>query len=422
MTRTNNIRMRQINLAFCAKSRLHPYSPRVTVEHEMKLLKTIPRVLVLMPTVQKACRDKLQGVLRYARRNGPWDVQTFDGHPFNTQLGALRNWKPDGVIYGNDPNLPPFPHLCGVVGVRMDSPLKDTLSSVRHSSRLIAEAAAEHLLQLGLSRFGFVGSVPASGWSETRAVAFAARLAQAGYTSQTYASTHPEDWGLEQPYMRAWLESLPKPCGLMVAMDLRAKQVLDTCLASGLRVPEDICVVGVDNDETVCENTTPTLSSVLPDFEEGGYLAAELLDRQMRGLTDKPSHLQYGVKQVVQRGSSLFVPHSGYLLSSALEFIRLNVCAGIRVADVVAHMNVSRRQAERHFRTICGCSILDEIQRRRLEQVCKLLRETRMAISEIGTRCGYGSEVYLKVLFKKRHGMTMRDYRKAYGKKFTDKR
>jgi LacI family transcriptional regulator len=122
------------------------------------------------------------------------------------------------------------------------------------------------------------------------------------------------------------------------------------------------------------------------------------------------------VKQVVQRGSSLFVPHSGHLLSSALEFIRLNACAGIRVSDVVAHMNVSRRQAERYFRSICGCSILDEIQRRRLECVCALLRETRMAISEIGTRCGYGSEIYLKVLFKKRHGMTMRDYRKVYSR------
>jgi len=410
--------MRQINLAFCAKSGLHPYLPRVTVKHEMKrrFLKTIPRVLVVMPNVEKACRDKLRGILRYAHLNGPWDVQTFDSHPFNTRLGSLRNWKPDGVIYGDYRSLPPFPHPCGVAGVRLDCPLKGTLSSVNHSSRLIAEASAEHLLQLGLAYFGFVGSVPTFGWSETRAVSFAAYLAQAGYTSQTYVSTHPEDWGLEQPYMRAWLESLPKPCGLMVAMDLRAKQVLDTCLASGIRVPEDICVVSVDNDETICENTTPTLSSVLPDFEEGGYLAAELLDRQMRGLMDKPSHMQYGVKQVVQRRSSLFIPHSGHLLSSALEFIRLNACAGIRVSDVVAHMNVSRRQAERHFRTIRGYSILDEIQRRRLEQVCKLLRETRMAISEIGTRCGYGSEIYLKVLFKKRHGMTMRDYRKVYSR------
>lgn len=382
---------------------------------KQRFLKNIPRILVVMPTVEKACRDKLQGILRYAHMNGPWDVQTFDSHPFNAQLGSLRNWQPDGVIYGSDHRLRPVSRFSRVASVELDgfAESADTLSSVHHSSRLIAEAAAEHLLHLGLTQFGFVGSVPGSPWSETRAGAFVARLALAGHACQTYTPIHPEDWGLEQAHMQAWLEALPKPCGLMVAVDLRAKQVLDTCLAAGIRVPEDVCVVSVDNDETICENTTPTLSSVLPDFEQGGYLAAESLDRQMRGLLTKPSRITYGVKRVVQRKSSLFIPQSGHLLASALEFIRLNAGAGIRVSDVVHYMNVSRRYAERHFRSVFGHSILEEIQRQRLERVCALLRATNLPIGDIGARCGYGSDIYLKVLFKKTYGMTMREYRNA---------
>lgn len=382
---------------------------------EPKCQKKIPRVLVAIPVLQKACRDKLHGILRYARLHGPWDVQTVDGHPFNAQLGSLHNWQPDGVIYSRKDRLQPFSRFRRVASVLLDGLPEDfgKIPTVNHSSRLIAEAAAEHLLQLGLTHFGFIGSVPASQFSATRAGAFSARLVQAGHACQTYIPTHSEDWGLEQTYMRAWLEALPKPCGIMVAMDLRAKQVLDTCLAAGIRVPEDVSVVSVDNDETLCENTTPTLSSVLPDFEKGGYLAAELLDRRMRGLLGKPAHITYGVKRVVQRQSSMFMPRSGHLLSSAVEFIRVNAGAGIRVSDVVSHMNVSRRQAERHFRTACGHSILDEIQRHRLERVCTLLNETRLPIREIGARCGYGSEIYLKVLFKKTYGVTMRDYRKV---------
>ena len=208
------------------------------------------------------------------------------------------------------------------------------------------------------------------------------------------------------------MQALPKPCGLMAAVDLRAKQVLDTCRTANIRVPEEIAVVGVDNDATICENTTPTLSSVLPDFEGGGYLAAELLDRLFRGLQRKTLHLTYGVRGIVQRQSSQYLRQSDRMIASAIEFIRLNACAGITVTDVVTQMSVSRRYAERHFRAACGHSVLDEIQHHRLERVCSLLRETNLPIREIGERCGYDTEIYLKVLFKKRFGMTMRDYRK----------
>jgi len=197
----------------------------------------------------------------------------------------------------------------------------------------------------------------------------------------------------------------------MVAHDPRAKQVLDTCLAAGIRVPDEIAVVSVDNDLTICENTVPTLSSVFPDFEGGGYLAAELLDNLLRGVHDKPRQITYGIRDVIQRRSSLHQRHFDRLIAAAVEFIRLNACAGITVSDVAKHVNVSRRHTERQFRAMRGHSILDEIRNRCLERVCALLRETNQPIGKISESCGYDSDTYLKTFFKKRFGMTMRDYR-----------
>jgi LacI family transcriptional regulator len=188
--------------------------------------------------------------------------------------------------------------------------------------------------------------------------------------------------------------------------------VLDTCPRPAITLTEENRRIGVDNDETICENTRPSLSSVLPDFEGGGYLAAELLDRLMRAPSRKAVRLTYGVKRVVHRLSSLDIRVSSPLAATALEFIRLNACAGITVTDVARRLNVSRRFAEIHFREARGHSILEEIQRQRLDRVRALLRETDLPIGEIGARCGYGTETYLKALFKARFGITMRDYRK----------
>ena len=198
----------------------------------------------------------------------------------------------------------------------------------------------------------------------------------------------------------------------MAAMDIRGKQVLDACAFAGIRVPEEVSVIGVDNDETICENTTPTLSSVLPDFEGSGYLSAELLDRLMRSESHRVVHLTYDVKRIVHRLSSQDMKNSSRLAVSAMEFIRLNACGGITVMDVARHLKVSRRFAELRFREARDHSILDEIQYQRLERVRALLRETTLPIGAIGERCGYPTETYLKTLFKKRFGITMREYRK----------
>jgi len=411
-----------------------------------KTLHQTPRVLFVTDTAMKACRDKQAGILRYAHLHGPWDIQTLEYHTHASRLGDLVNWRPDGIILEpvkeavmrqvSRKRIPCVWLEGGVSG-------NDKRPSVTHDPKPIAEAAADHLLALRLPHFAFVGSIPDSFWSQWRAEIFAARVAAAtGATCHHYTPIHPEDWGLEQRHLQAWLRQLPKPCGLMVAHDPRAKQVLDTCLEAGIRVPGEIAVVSVDDDPAICERTTPTLTSVAPDFEGGGYLAAELLDGLMRSSKvlkcesskvpspPAPSGAEscgnfrtlelpnfrtvYGIKGIVPRLSSLHLGRASGLISTALEYIRLNAHNGIGVPDVVAHLNVSRRYVEHLFRTVLRRSVLDEIQNRRLERVCALLRETRLPIGEISESCGYDGP-RLKVLFKQHFGMTMRDYRNDRG-------
>lgn len=382
-----------------------------------KFLKSVPRVLVMLsPASEKVRREKFQGILKYARLHGPWDVQLFDDRPFISKLSDFENWRPDGIITRGDLSLfkplIPKPEIIPTVYLDADPRHCHNGMIVRHDLAATSQAVAEHYVRQGLAHFAYVGSVPDSYWSAVRGDAFAKRVRQDGFTCFFYTSRDAEDWSLEQPSLRDWLIALPKPCGLFAALDLRARQVLDTCQTAGIRVPEEIAIIGVDNDETICENTVPTLSSVQADMEGGGYRAAELLDDLMRGKKRRRVSLTYGLRQIVHRQSSQCARALNRLAMLAVEFIRLNACERITVPDVARHLGVSRSFAEKSFRKSLGHSLLEEIQTRRLERICSLLRETPLPIGEIGRRCGYSTEPYLKRLFKRTFGMTMREYRK----------
>ncbi len=382
-----------------------------------KFLRSVPRVLVMLsPASEKVRREKFQGILKYARLHGPWDVQLFDDRPFISNLGDFANWRPDGIITRRDLGLfsalIPNPEKIPTVYLDADPRHCHNGMVVRHNLAATSQAVAEHYIRQGLAHFAYVGSVPDSYWSTVRGEAFAKRVRQEGFTCFFYTSQDTEDWGLEQSAMRNWLVALPKPCGLFAAFDLRARQVLDTCQTAGIRVPEELSVIGVDNDETVCENTIPTLSSVQADLEGGGYMAADLLDGLMRGKKRKGVSLSYGLQRIVHRQSSQCARALNRLAMLAVEFIRLNACENITIPNVARHLGVSRSFAEKSFRKSLGHSILEEIQTRRLERICSLLRETSLPIGEIGRRCGYSTEPYLKRLFKRTFGLTMREYRK----------
>lgn len=388
-----------------------------------KYLTQIPRVLVMIaPTSQKVLREKTLGIMRYARLHGPWEIQFVDESPLVSRFGALENWRPDGIITRESPAALA---ALGVRAARIPTVFFDAglgggcgRPAVQHNVREAAEKVADFFLGSGLERFAYVGAalVPQPFWSAERGQAFAARLRAKGFSCAIYEPKNARDWGIEQKHMRQWLLDLPKPCGLFVAFDQQAKQVLETCLTAAVRVPEEVSIISVDNDELICENTVPTLSSVQSDFEGGGYLAAELLDRLMRRKVRKPACLSYGFQRIVERQSSRFREKTSWLIGQAAEFIRLNAGEGVTVPEVARHLRVSRSTLDKRFRKELGHSVLSAIQRQRLERLCVLLRETAMPIGEAGERCGYVTEAYLKRLFKRTFGMTMREYRTRHSR------
>jgi LacI family transcriptional regulator len=383
-----------------------------------------PQVALLLPTSVKVCRDMRRGVLQYVHRHGPWGLHILEGRQGEQKLIRLKEWGCTGII-GRlyTPELAEAAFAAKVPMIIMD-PSPDLLrpgqpltkqNVVRSDTAAVGRMAARYFLERKFTHFAYVGEVHGQAWSETRGQAFADVVRSAGFACHVYGAlpkAEQEDAGLERDRLCAWLKHLPKPAALLAAMDNRGRQVLDACAWAGVTVPRDIAVLSVDNDEDLCETTTPTMSSILFDAERASYEAAGHLDALMRHATRKRRVIVYGPLHVVSRGSTEVSQVSDIVVVQALEFIALNACTGIGVPDVVRHVRVSRRLAELRFRRALGHTVLDEIQRVRLERVCTLLRETNQQILEIIGACGFESESHVSTLFRRQRGCTMRDYRK----------
>lgn len=389
----------------------------------LKILNNIPRVMVIQETSVQPGRDKLRGIFNYAHLYGPWHLQLVQGRSGEHKPTTATDWKEyDGIIAGQMMlDLSDVLKRTRTPIVLMD-PLDDALkpgspfaklSCTLDDSDRVGKAGADYFLERGYKHFAFVGEPLNRNWSVHRGESFVRRLGEAGSVCHLFAPpTTATDWKTDEGQLATWLKALPKPVALLAAMDTRAHQVIDLCAATGLRVPQDVAVLGIDNDELLCNGSIPTLSSIRRDTETCGFLAAQMLDRLMRKETRKREVIRYGVREIVTRDSTQreAVP-TDPLVQRAREFIRINAGTGIGVPDIVKHLNVSRRLAEMRFRAAYSRSLLDEIQNVRLERVEKLLRETDLALTDICTRCGYQTDVHLRRVFKGRFGCSMRDYR-----------
>lgn len=402
-----------------------PLGYNLSLKAMPKIFTQTPRVVVILETCVQPDREKLDGIFKYVRLYGPWHLHIIQNRIGEQRLAHFEAWHADGVIVGQSMLdmeealararaplvlIDPLPrHLAP------GSPFA-RFSAVRNDAAQVGAAAADYFLEHGFRNFAYVGEVLDRPWSQGRGQGFAGRLGEVGHACRIYpALTAKErrDWAVEQAKLTRWLAALPKPVALFAAMDIRARQVLETCLINGIKVPEEVAILGVDNDEQLCLGSFPTLSSIECDMGSCGFMAAQLLDEQMRGKRKRKVGLTYGVKRIVARQSTHAVqPVQDQLVARALEFIRLNACEGIGVPDVVAHLKVSRRLAELRFRQSCGRSILDEIQSVRLERVRRLVTETDYPVSEITDRSGFQTDDHLRRMFKRAYGVSMQEYRK----------
>jgi LacI family transcriptional regulator len=283
----------------------------------------------------------------------------------------------------------------------------------------IGKMAAEHLLDRGFRFFAYCGFEDMFA-ARNRGEIFRKRIAETGFEAYVYKEPRSRVkrlWENEQNLMADWLKSLPKPVGLMASNDDRARQVMEACKIAGLHVPEEVAIIGVDNDDLVCNLSHPSLSSVALNFERSGYEAAELLHKLMAGKKVANKKIVVHPTHVVTRQSTDILAMEDPDVVEAVRFIRQHSKEPIQVSDVVEAATVSRRLLYQRFHEVLGCSPKEEIRRARVEQIVRLLMETNLPISKIALTLGYANVAHIARYFRQEKGMNLQTYRKLYGSK-----
>lgn len=375
-----------------------------------------PQVAIFIETSKTFGRGILQGISTYSRTHGPWSIFIDEWGPATSLPAWIKNWEGDGIIARiRSQQMAERMLQSGV-------PIVDTLHQVSNlglpgvysDDIAIAEIAFKHLLDRHLRHFAFVG-VERSNWSLRRRNAFAEIALQNGFECEQYAPLSRrrfvESWDGGQEDLGDWLESLPKPIGLMAAHDLRALCVLDACRRRNIAVPEQVAVVGVDNDDVFCEVIDPNLTSISHQAEQIGYEAAALLDRLIKGKAAPASPLMLPPKTLVSRRSTDIIAVDDLAVASALEFIRRNACAEINVALISQHVNLSRRTLERRFMKLVGKTPHQIIAEERLRRAKQLLVDTDFTLEKIAVMAGFSSAAYLSVVIKEHEKCTPNEFR-----------
>lgn len=383
--------------------------------------RSVPKIVLLVETARGYGRQLLRGIVRYARHHGPWSFYVTPGD-IEQAIPKLQRWGGTGVIARvTTPAMAKAILKSGLPTIVLDlsdAQLRPTnrlskLSEIASDSRHAAYMAADHLLERQFRHYAFVG-IADRVWSDRRQAGFCDRVIAAGFTPLVYAAASRKGdgaWGREQVRLAAWLKKLPKPLGLMACNDDRGREVLEACRAADIRVPEQVAVVGVDNDDLLCDLADPPLSSVALNAEQGGYRAAALLDKMMRGGKRIPARLVVEPLGVVTRQSTEIIALDDTEVVRAIQFIQKHAVAPIRVDDVVECVQISRRALELRFRQTLGRTIHAEILRVRLERSRRLLQETDLPISKVATSVGFDTASYFVQIFRKINGTTPARYR-----------
>ncbi|OGV69516.1 MAG: hypothetical protein A2283_09580 [Lentisphaerae bacterium RIFOXYA12_FULL_48_11] len=381
-----------------------------------------------METSLQSGRDALFGIARFAReQRDKWSIYCEASGVRDSLPAWLKKWRGHGIIarVENREISEKFKRLgVPVVNILGDYHHED-IPHVLADNQSIGRLAAEHLIERGYRNFAFCG-LKGIKWSESRYMSFLKRVKESGcgcphfyavppYGRQPWYSISQSPWEAAEDMLAKWLKKLPRPVGLMVCSDLRGQFVIEACRRAGIMVPEQIAVIGADNDEPICELCNPPLSSVIPNHEQVGYQGAALLMRMMKG----ESLSSAMVVKVQPRGVSLrqstdVLAMDDFAVADALRYIREYAIEGIGVQDVVSHVRMSRSVLQRKFRHGLNRSIYDEIMQVRITYAQRLLAESDLSIGLVAEKSGFGSQEYMTDVFRRKLGQPPARYRKSH--------
>lgn len=373
----------------------------------------IPEVAVLVDTSRSYGRDIVRGIRRYVAEHGPWSLY-LEPRDLRSQFPAwLKNWRGDGILSRTvDETL--LRHLKAarlpVVELRT-TVLKHPFPFVGMDNSVIGERVAQHLHNRGFQHFACVLDDSENFFIE-RSELFAKTVRDLGCTCPVFHSKR-QNWDQHQRELASWLRELPKPAGVFAVNDQMGFWVLDAARRAGIAVPEEVAVVGAENDNMLCETASPPLSSVRLRGQAVGYHAAKLLDEWMAGKRiPQPAERHYHLPgDIVVRQSSDIVAVEDARIAAALRFIRQHATEQIDVPRVAREVALSRTVLERRMKALIGRSPGEEINRLRFAAVEKLLAQTDLTLDAIAARCGFAHPQYMAEAFKKRLGMTPGEFR-----------
>lgn len=381
-----------------------------------------PRVLVAIGLGFGYGRDMVAGIVSYAREHGPWEfigqvgpmveavaierAPAFDGVIFHQmQWGAaeavLKRGAP-AVSVGGDMHTPRIPHVTA-------------------DSAAIAAMAFEHFRELGFERFAVYGGNPAV--RARRIEAFRTLVESAGYTCddlgpgsrhQWFNANENQLWAREVKQLKQALPKLTRPVAMFTWSTEEARPVVAACEEVGIKVPDEIAVLGVDDDEAVCELANPPISAIDHGCETIGWEAARMLDRLMRGERLPSTTLQVPPVRVVVRQSTNTLAVDDPIVVTAMRFIQANFAQSITTQDVMREVRVSRPTLEQHFRRVLGHSVHRQITLVRIKHAKELLHATRLDLASVSVRCGFSYPSKFSAVFKRETGQSPSAYRERH--------
>lgn len=374
-------------------------------------------VAVIVETSNDYARGILRGIHQYARARPGWAIYLTEHGRHEIDESFAGDWRFDGVIARIETEL--MARIITDMGVpTIDvsaARLIQGIPWVETDDEAITRLAIEHLRDCGLQNFAFFGD-PFYNWSVWRQQNFERILGRPDIIrSRIFNLPQRKEprvrWWTQREAIREWLAALPKPVGIFACYDGCGQQLLEICRYYGFMIPEDIAVIGVDNDQLLCELATPSMSSVIPNSPRTGVYAAELLDRMMDGEVLPERKYVIEPLGVHKRVSTDVLTVGDRHVAEAISFIRKNVHKNIGVEDLLNIVPLSRRVLEARFQSALNRTPHQEILRVKTNAVRELLLETDMTLSEISEALGLQHTEYLSVFFKKETGMTPKEYR-----------
>jgi LacI family transcriptional regulator len=378
-----------------------------------------PHVALLIDMSSAYGRGLLHGIYTYVREHGPWSTSLTElGRYDPAPRWLIDDLRVDGIIARIENN-----RIANSL-LKLQVPVVNVSSALNipqfpwivpdHAA--ISQLAAEHFFQRGFRHLGFCGN-QLFNFSNWREMEFSRLVLAAGCSCSIFRQRRRGQRGHltmseEQQQLGDWIQALPKPVGIMACNDIRGQQLLEACERINVAVPEEVSVVGVDNDEILCSWTNPPLSSVIPDAHRPGHEAARVLHRLMARKAVLKPEIRFGPLGIATRQSSDFVAISDPHIARALSIIRTRACDGIDVSDLLKEVPLSRRVLEHRFRNHLGRTPHDEILRLQFQKVTQLLKETSIPVMELAHQAGFTHSEYLSAAFKKRYGVTPSMYRR----------